>query len=122
PQFRGSASSRTVGGRPPVDPAATASESRTSPSGAASADTYGSCPCVCGIGLTRIPDSVRLLDLVPYWLLCHLFPPPDLLADYSGEAKGRNVTTGEGRTGARVILHSVPDIVKPFLRSSQVPY
>ena len=51
-----------------------------------------------------------------------LYPPPVLLADYSGEAKGRNVILSrEGRTGAPRILHGVPNLVKFYFLPPPVP-
>jgi len=47
------------------------------------------------------------------------FSATGLLTDYSGAAKGRNVTIqGKAGTGARVILYRVPNLVKPFLTRS----
>src|SRR5579862_3331639 len=50
-------------------------------------------PSGCGTAPIRTPDNGLLHGPFPCWLLCHLYPPPDLLADFSGETKGRNVGT-----------------------------
>src|ERR1700693_6398166 len=66
----------------------------------ACANTDDSCPSVCDIAPVHILDSELLLDRVPCWLLYFLFPPPVLLADYSGDAKKKALLTG-GRQGRR---------------------